>query len=166
MNSNPWGWILCIGVRVRKLAGFLILTSSALFSQTGPVIDQKQELPRHLINPDGALSEPSGDTPIAIAQKFLSGATPALGLAAEDLAGVYVAKEYRTEHNGVTHVLFRQSFDGVDVHGAAYKINIDRDGRILNAGGDLMKRPAMSAPGSETGSKALQAAVRNVNPRT
>jgi hypothetical protein len=152
-------------VRVRKLVGFLLLTSSFLFSQTGSLIGQPEELPRHLINPDGALSQPSGDTPVAIARKFLDSVAPALGLGAEDLAGVYVAKEYRTEHNGVTHVLFRQSFDGVDVHGAAYKINIDRDGRVLNAGGDLMKRPAMAAAGFETGSKALQAAVRTVNPK-
>ncbi|MBC8165466.1 MAG: M36 family metallopeptidase, partial [Bryobacteraceae bacterium] len=158
---------------MRKFAVFFSIASAVLFAQS--TIRPKQlppaaktaadlSVPRHLFNSAGALTEASGDAPRAIALRFIEHSAPALGLSPEDLTGIYVSKEYRTEANGVTHILLRQRFGGVDVYGAAYKINLDREGRILNAGGDLRKVPRAAPPTTEEGVKALRAALREVRP--
>jgi hypothetical protein len=41
-------------------------------------------------------------------------------LSEADLAAAYVVKEYRTAHNGVTHLIFRQRFQGVDIVNAEW----------------------------------------------
>ena len=43
-------------------------------------------------------------------QEQLQSAAKEFQLSASDLAGVYVAKQYRTAHNGVTHIVFQQKF--------------------------------------------------------
>ncbi len=99
----------------------------------------------------------------AAAEGFLKSIGPALGLSDADLGTVFVAREYTTEHNGVTHFVFRQRFDDVDVFGAAYTVNVDRQGRVLNAGGDLVPRPSGAGPSVESGLRAVRTAVRSVN---
>ncbi|MDZ4803016.1 MAG: M36 family metallopeptidase [Bryobacteraceae bacterium] len=103
-------------------------------------------------------------SPRASAEAALRSAGAELELAAEDLAGVYVAKEYRSEHNGVTHFVFRQRFDDVDVFGTAYTVNVDREGRVLNSGGELVRKPKSAAPSLESGMRAIRTAIRAVNP--
>ena len=98
----------------------------------------------------------AAEAPLAVAERHLRTITEA--------DGAYVAKTYTTAHNGVTHFVFRQRFDGVDVINAVVKINVDRDGRVINSGGSLYKRPPGPAPSVLDGSRALRAAVRDVNP--
>lgn len=90
----------------------------------------------------------------------------ASGMDKEDLAGIYVVKEYRTEHNGVTHLVYRQQFDGVDVHGGEWTVNVDQNGTVVSAGGRFFRRPSreLRAPESSEGASAAAAAVREVNP--
>lgn len=74
------------------------------------------------------------------------------------LGSLTLAKEYRTEHNGVTHVVFRQRFGGLDVAYSDFVVNIDAQGRVINAGGNLFAAPAAGAnPPAERG---LAASVR------
>ena len=83
-----------------------------------------------------------------------------------DTPGTYVAKDYVTAHNGVRHLLYQQRFQGVEVFGAAWVVNIDAEGNVLNSGGTLYPDPgAVTLPGQATAFEAVRAAVRGVNPK-
>ncbi|MEO8026587.1 MAG: M36 family metallopeptidase, partial [Bryobacteraceae bacterium] len=130
---------------------FLFLTASAAYTQTG----QRRVLPRSV----PALAATARETGQALA-------TREFALGPLDLAGVYVAKEYTSENNGVTHLLYRQRFAGMDVSNAEYAVNIDRDGNILNAGGTLYASPGATAfaPDPTSALRAVRIAVKAVNP--
>lgn len=126
----------------------------------------KDQPPSHLFSASEPLTAPSAAPARAVAQDYIRTLAPTYGLAPEDLAGLYVAKEYRTQHNGVTHLVFRQQFRGIDVYNAEWTMNIDRDGRVINAGGALCARPAenVAAPTASSGPAALHAALQAVRP--
>jgi len=87
------------------------------------------------------------------------------GLSPDEIASAYIAREYRTAHNGVTHLTYRQAFDGIEVVNVLWKINIDRDGAVINTGGRLVKLSSgVKTPGFESGPAAVRAAVQAVNP--
>ncbi|MBM3783668.1 MAG: hypothetical protein FJW30_04865 [Acidobacteria bacterium] len=102
----------------------------------------------------------------------LSAAPPAqqfagqFNLSGQALAGVYLHKEYRTEHNGVTHLVYRQQFQGLDVYNTEYVVNIDRDGKVLNQGGALREAPGanVTRPNLSNVRAAASAAIRHINP--
>ncbi len=89
------------------------------------------------------------------------------GVGTAGAAGIYLHKSYRTEHNGVTHQIYRQQFQGIDVHEMEWAVNLDRDGAILNSGGTLTDAPAAGAvpPTAASAIAAARAAVRSVNPK-
>ena len=64
----------------------------------------------------------------------------------------------------MTHFVFRQAFDGVEVLNAVWTVNLDREGAVINAGGHLVKRPAGASPAWESGPAAVRAAVLSINP--
>ncbi len=112
------------------------------------------------------LTRPSSALPEEIARQHLRSVAADLSLTVSDLDSVYVAKQYRTEHNGVTHIVFRQRFRGVDVLNAEWVVNLDRDGRVLNAGGNLYPapRPERQLPVRAGAFTAVRSAVASVNP--
>lgn len=80
--------------------------------------------------------------------------------------GAYVVKDYVTGHNGVRHLVYQQRFQGVEVFGAAWVVNMDSNGNVLNSGGKLYADPGTIAlPGQTTAFEAVRAAVRAVNPK-
>jgi Fungalysin metallopeptidase (M36)/Fungalysin/Thermolysin Propeptide Motif len=87
------------------------------------------------------------------------------GLSADDLDSVFLAKEYTTAHNGVTHLVYRQRFQNIEVANAAWVVNIGRDGVVLNSGGNLFPAPGSIDFGTQLpASKVVEAAAREVNP--
>ncbi len=114
-------------------------------------------LPRHIVGASEPLTAPSAAPARAVARNFIRQLAASHGLEAEDLAGLYVVKEYRSAHNGVTHLVYRQRFHGLDVYNAEWTVNIDRDGRVLNAGGLLTRRPeaGVRAPAAAPAAGAL-----------
>lgn len=122
---------------------------------------------KHIFRLGGRLTEGGGGAPQQVAMDYLRQLAPAYGLTADDLAAVYVAREYRTGHNGVTHLLFRQKFDGVAVENAEWTANVDREGRLINVGGRLYPRPpqSLTLPGAGQSISAVRAAAGAVNPR-
>jgi hypothetical protein len=89
-----------------------------------------------------------------------------LSLSSSDLDSVYVSRQYRSSNNGVTHVIFHQRFGGIDVLNAEWVVNIDRDGHVLNAGGNLYQGPdkTVTPPVRLRAAAAARAAVMGVNP--
>ena len=157
---------------MRKFAIFFfssIIFSTQLYAASAKakksaVIGEKTAPLHHTWNGSGALTPPSSDAPAAIAQRYLSSISAEHGLSSAELASVYLVKEYRSAHNGVTHLIFRQQYDDIDVHGSEFTVNIDAEGQIINAGGRLYPRPAAASPSVESATGAIRSAIRAVNP--
>jgi len=126
---------------------------------------QNQEPKASFIAQDAPLTQPAAGRPEDIARGFLATAAAGLSLAPDDLPSVFLAKEYQTEHNGVTHLVFRQQFQGIDVWNAEWVTNLDRNGAVVSAGGTLYSNPG-PAPQIAAGSplSAVRSAVKAVNP--
>src|ERR1043166_4285345 len=88
---------------------------------------QNSEPKARFIAGDSPLTEPDAGRAEDVARRFLEGSAANLSLAPEDLSSVYLAKQYQTDHNGVTHMVFRQQFDGIDVWNAEWVTNLDRN---------------------------------------
>ena len=134
----------------------IVLLSTATYAQ---------QVPRHFLGDPAQIPSP-GTAPDQIARTHLRSIANDLGLSAADLDAVYVAKQYRTSYNGVTHIVFRQRFQDAEVWNAEWVVNIDRDGRILNAGGNLFPAPARgtTVPVRSRAAAAARTAVAKVNP--
>lgn len=132
-------------------------------SLLGPLFGEEGTGPLHLYAPGQALTEGSTLAARDIGRAFLleSHRGSDLGIEQAGLGGAHPDKEYRTAHNGVTHLVYRQRFQGIDVDNAEWVINIDRDGRVLNAGGRLAEAPDSKSriPSPELALKAVRTAV-------
>lgn len=114
---------------------------------------------------EGTLTPGDARPKRTIALDFLqSTAAKALELGPADFAGTYVHKEYKSAHNGVTHLIYRQRFQGLEVYNAEFVINVDAAGRVLNAGGSLYNRPTASLPSSPAGKMTGAARAAATNP--
>jgi hypothetical protein len=108
------------------------------------------------------LTEPSDKPPNEIALSYLASST---GVAPDDIRGVYLAKEYKTLHNGVTHLVYRQRFQDIEVYNGAWVANLGPDGSILNTGGVLYPEPNLIDFAAQlSGAAAVVSAVREVDP--
>ena len=54
-------------------------------------------------------------------------------LKSEDVKNVKVTDEYKSKHNGVTHIYFRQLYNGIELINATANANISKLGRVLTA---------------------------------
>jgi Zn-dependent metalloprotease len=99
-----------------------------------------------------------GPLPVLAAALVFSGAAPAFAASTEDVARDYVSthadqfgvlpadvsdlavlSSYRTSGTGVTHVNLTQRRAGFEVFGSEVTVSVGRDGRVVFAGGDLVK---------------------------
>jgi hypothetical protein len=133
----------------------------------GALYAQGRDSSAHFLGTREPLTAASARPATQIARDYLAGVASQLNLTETDLAGLYVSKEYKTQHNGVTHLVYKQQFRGIDVLNAAWVVNVDADGRVLNAGGSLYGVPApdLVLPSNSSALAAVRAAAREVNPK-
>lgn len=149
---------------MRQPALSILLFTVSLF----PLLAQKSIPASEHFLATSALSKSAGVSdsrdPETIAREYIATLAAELGLATKDLPSLFVVKNYRSSNNGVRHLLFHQQFDGYEVSGSAWAVNIDADGRVLNAGGRLYAAPEQATmPSSANAAKAVRAAVSAVN---
>ena len=101
---------------------------------------------KHFLRNHGTLTEPTTENAGDVGNRFLRNAAAFYGVPESDLSSLYLVREFRTDHNGVTHLRYRQRYDGIDVAESDFTINLDSDGRILNAGGAMFARPNIQVP--------------------
>ena len=82
----------------------------------------------------GILTSPTSEPARDIATAYLNQESAEFALTAGDLADLLVRDEYRSAHNGVTHVYLRQRLNGIEVVNADSNVNIDHQGRVIFAG--------------------------------
>ena len=136
-----------------------------LLAVTSLLPAQDKSLSRHLIGTRSPLTAESSRAARDIAHEYTEQQASAVGLGSKDLESLYVDREYTDAHNGVTHIVYKQRFQGIDVYNAAWSVNINSSGQILNAGGELFGSPLLEPPGIQNASKAARAALAAVNPK-
>ncbi|MFC1498716.1 M36 family metallopeptidase, partial [Verrucomicrobiota bacterium] len=84
------------------------------------------------------LSGPADGDPLNIALDFIKAKKKDLNLVASDLDDVLVSDNYKSRHNGVTHIYLRQRINGLEVANANMNINVARDGSVINLGNSFV----------------------------
>ena len=89
-----------------------------------------------------------------IALQHVADNAAALGVDRSDVAELSVRSQYRSRHNGITHVNLSQRHGGLEVFGATVTVNVADDGDIVFVGDTLVRN--LQVAGSSTA--ALDAA--------
>ncbi|WP_156027995.1 M36 family metallopeptidase [Candidatus Solirubrobacter pratensis] len=150
----------------RTLTSTMKADRAALARRLGPQavldVDAATGTPRALGRLDGALTGPSSADPVAIADGYVRSHLPALGLTDSDLDTLGPA-ETATTPSGITQVRRRQSFGGIPSSGSELRVNVARDGRVINVLGSPAHDLSVGsvAPGLDGGEavRAIQADV-------
>ena len=79
-------------------------------------------------------------TPREVALKYAVDNAESLGVKPTDMTNLAVTSEYRSAHNQVTHVNIGQRRNGLEVFTGHVTINVNRDGRVVFAGGQPRAR--------------------------
>ncbi len=86
-------------------------------------------------------------------------------LTQNDVSDVKVVREYRTEHNGVTHVWAQQQYHGIPVFNGLFGLHVKPNGEVMHLGhrfvNDLSRRINTDLP-SLGAAKALEMAMANL----
>jgi hypothetical protein len=111
---------------------------------------------------DGFLTGPSRRRPATVALGFVRAHLAAFGLEERDLATLRLVRSYRSR-DGVTHLLWRQSVDGIPVVDADLRANVTRQGRLVNVLGGPRGRLRLShGPVATTARAAYATVLRSV----
>ncbi len=141
------------------------LTTILLLVSTGLVLAQETSLTRRSIGIEAPLTAVNSRAAQEIARTYTASMAVEAGLSSIDLESLYVDREYTDAHNGVTHIVYRQQFRGIEVYNAAWSVNINSSGQILSAGGELFGAPRVEPPSLQNAVPAVRAAIQAVNSR-
>ncbi|NOT59390.1 MAG: hypothetical protein HOP19_04100, partial [Acidobacteria bacterium] len=103
------------------------------------------------------LSPTSTAAPNVIARRFAQSYATPLRLTAADVNALTVAREYRTDHNGLTHVTLQQAHRGIPVFEGEFTAHIARNGEVMAASSTLTNRLAETVNATEPTLTAPQA---------
>ena len=108
---------------------------------------------------------PTQEESLAIATDYLENHLEALGVQAGDVDELQLQHSYVTQHNGVTHLFFKQHLDGIEVVNGDLGLHIDSDGRLLAVGNrlfPLLREKATSAAPTLRPEQALARAAAHL----
>jgi len=90
---------------------------------------------RPLLNSEGVLQGPRSGKSEAVARDFLNAQKGLQGLSSSQASSPYLVleQEFRTGNGGLTHLVFRESYDGIPVFGGQTQVHVLDDGSILRA---------------------------------
>lgn len=110
-------------------------------------------------------AQSSSVPPRETALRFLQQNAPKMGLSAADVSDVRVSSEYRTKHNGVTHVWVEQQYAGIPVYNALIGLNVLPNNDVRHVSHRLVANLAAkvntTAP-SLSAYKAMEMAMANL----
>src|SRR3954471_4031989 len=112
---------------------------------------------------NGYLTGPSAAAASDIGLGYVKANAAALGLSADGVAALALRRDY-VDIVGTHHLSYVQQANGIDVFGNGVKVNVAKDGRIINVTGSPVASLA-GAPGTTPGitaSQAVLAAKQNV----
>ena len=77
-----------------------------------------------------------------IAEKFLLESYEELNLSRTDVQNIKLNDAYKSTHNGLSHIFFKQLVDGIEIDDAIINLNIDKDGQVIFLGNRFIKNAA------------------------
>ncbi len=83
------------------------------------------------------LTEPTRGDASQLARRFLVDNADTFGLERAEVDGLRVERRFRTQHNGLTHVVLQQTTEELDVFQAQMAIHLDRRGAVIGSNGEL-----------------------------
>ena len=95
----------------------------------------------------GSSAQSSVDA-LDVALSYVDKSAAELGVTRADVADLVVTSNYRSSRNGVTHVNLNQRYQDLGVFGGHVTVNVAGDGRVVFAGGSLVRDLAASPSGS------------------
>src|SRR5262245_1237046 len=110
-----------------------------------------------------ALTEPQGGDAEFIARQFLKSHSDLYRLGSHEIDSLRLARRYRTQHNGLTHITLGQQIDSIDIFQAEYTIHVNLDGAVIAASGELIPAAATAVNATSprlTAEAALRIAAR------
>ncbi len=111
--------------------------------------------PSRIYNPQGYLTEPSGEQPETIARQFIQSWSGMFRFNGDDLNNLKLKSRAVTQE-GTTILLFQQQVGDVPVYQGEVLVNVSKTGQIINIGG--MNYPQISAS-RDAGISAAQAVM-------
>jgi len=78
----------------------------------------------------------------AIVKDFIRDQQTLFEIAAEEIDGARIHRNYITQHNSVRHLTYQQQIDGVDLFGCEVRANVTSDGELINISSTMLPRPA------------------------
>jgi uncharacterized protein (TIGR03437 family) len=98
--------------------------------------------PSRIANLSEALTEPSREQADSIARRFLKDQSALFRLRDDEVNNLKIERQDRTAHNGITHLIYEQRVNNVEIFQGNFKIHVDRTGSVLAASGELMPNAA------------------------
>jgi len=92
----------------------------------------------HAYELGGYLSEAASGEPVDIALDYLRDHASDFNLTARDVNGLILTDQYVSQHTGVTHLHFRQTYNDIEVVNADINVNLTAAGEIINVGSSLV----------------------------
>ena len=128
-------------------------------------VDDRTGTPRMIARLDGFLTGPSDDDPAAIVLEYVRAQRGVFGLTEEDLDALRLVKRY-TDTDGITHLLWAQTWRGIAAWDNDLRAAVTADGRLINVGGSPVPDLATRTDDPElNASQALSAALGDVGRR-
>jgi len=90
------------------------------------------------------LSESSRSDAEATARQFIKTNNDLFRLSSGEVDALKVVRRYQTPGNRVTHLTLQQQVSGIEVFQGEYAVNIDRNGSIISASGELIPEVSKS----------------------
>jgi extracellular elastinolytic metalloproteinase len=112
---------------------------------------------------DGTLTGPAAGDRGDVAMRWVRANRAALGLTGADVDGLKLADRAVASGTGVTHLRYRQAFDGIPAFDNDLRVNLDRGGRIINVTGTPISGLGVASTDPRLDAvAALRALQRNV----
>jgi extracellular elastinolytic metalloproteinase len=125
-------------------------------------VDAATGTPRVVARLDGFLTAPSGASAAAIARGYLLRQAAVFRLSPSDISALSLRRDY-VSIDGTHHLSFVQSVDGIPVFGNGVRVNVAKDGRIINVlDAPVSGLPTSAAAPTRTPASAILAARASV----
>ena len=80
----------------------------------------------------------TGRTPLSVAQEYFEDHADDLGFNPSDFESYRVVSQVYSQHTRVSHFVFQQQYNNLDVEGALAVVAVDNDGSIISAGANFI----------------------------
>lgn len=120
--------------------------------------------PHFVYSLDRFLTGPSKLAPREIVRSFVGAYAGLFEISPVEVDAGIATRDFRTDHNGATHLTYQQQIAGIDLYACWIQANLARDGALINIESTMLPRPTegfATTPIRLTDLEAFKAAARH-----